>query len=114
MANATDPFVIDLWTLHSGATYALTHFFRGREGPSLDQYVRIANDILFNPEGTIQRVERAYEAKVAGGDDGEQTALEGECGLARIEQVSKDLQANVPQFEEREQVLRARFQAAAE
>lgn len=32
VANAPDPFMIDLWTLHSGATYALTHFFRGREG----------------------------------------------------------------------------------
>jgi hypothetical protein len=28
---------------------------------SFDQYVRIANDVLFNPEGTIERVEQAYE-----------------------------------------------------
>ena len=60
-ANASDPFVIDMWTLHSGATYALTHFFRGKEGASLDEYVRIANDILFNPEGTVERVQQAYE-----------------------------------------------------
>ena len=56
-ANAASPIEIDMWTLHSGATYALTHFFQGKEGASLDQYVRVANDILFNPEGTIERVE---------------------------------------------------------
>ncbi len=35
-ANAASPFEIDMWTLHSGATYALTHFFQGKEGTSLD------------------------------------------------------------------------------
>jgi len=49
-------------TLHSDATYALTHFFQGKEGASLAGYVRTANDILFNPEGTIERVERAYDS----------------------------------------------------
>lgn len=70
-ANAADPFVVDLWTLHSGVTYALTHFFRGREGASLDGYVRVANDILFNPEGTVERVERAYEERETAAEDGE-------------------------------------------
>ncbi|MDL0127754.1 hypothetical protein PNP84_06370 [Halobacterium salinarum] len=37
-ANAASPFEVDMWTLHSGATYALTHFFQGKEGASLDQY----------------------------------------------------------------------------
>ena len=79
-ANADDPFEIDMWTLHSGATYALTHFFQGKEGASLDQYVRIANDILFNPEGTIERVERAYEGEMeADGDDGSQASLAGDA-----------------------------------
>ncbi|MFC4987072.1 hypothetical protein [Saliphagus infecundisoli] len=113
LANADDPFVIDLWTLHSGATYALTHFFRGREGGSLDSYVRTANDILFNPHGTIEQVERAYEAQQsASGSD--QQALEGECGLARIEQATAGLQADVEQFESREEALRDRFQTAME
>jgi len=31
---------------------------QGKEGTSLDQYVPIANDILFNPEGTLERVEQ--------------------------------------------------------
>jgi hypothetical protein len=41
------------------------------KGASLDQYVCIANDILFNPEGTIEHVDQAYEQQlVADGDDG--------------------------------------------
>ena len=36
----------------------------GEEGASLDQYVRIADDILFNPEGTIERVKQAYEQQL--------------------------------------------------
>jgi hypothetical protein len=102
-----------MWTLHSGATYALTHFFQGKEGASLDQYVRIANDILFNPEGTIERVEQAYEQRIeADGDDGSQASLAGERALARIERVNDDLQEKVEQFEEREDALRERFQEA--
>jgi hypothetical protein len=38
--------------------YALTHAFTGKEGTSLDRYVRTAKDILFNPEMTWQRVTR--------------------------------------------------------
>jgi hypothetical protein len=110
-ANAASPFEIDMWTLHSGATYALTHFFQGKEGTSLDQYVRVANDILFNPEGTIARVEQAYEQQLdAEDDDGAQSSLAGERALASIERLSEDLQANVEQFEEREDALRERFQ----
>jgi hypothetical protein len=112
-ANAASPVEIDMWTLHSGATYALTHFFQGKEGASLDGYVRTANDILFNPEGTIERVERAYEEQLeADGDDGSQASLAGERALASIERVSDDLQEKVDQFEEREDALRERFQDA--
>lgn len=112
-ANATSPFEIDMWTLHSGATYALTHFFQGKEGASLDQYVRIANDILFNPEGTIERVEQAYEQQLETEDsEGSQSSFAGERALASIERVNEDLQANVEQFEEREDALRDRFQDA--
>jgi len=112
-ANAVSPVEIDMWRLHSGATYALTHFFQGKEGASLDGYVRTANDILFNPEGTIERVKRAYEEELeADEDDGSQASLAGERALASIERVSDDLQEKVDQFEEREDALRERFQDA--
>jgi hypothetical protein len=106
-ANAPDPFEIDMWTLHSGATYALTHHFRGKEGISLDQYQRVANDILFNPQATIDRVQQAFEQERA--DTGEQEGLSGEGGQAHIERVSDDLRDAVEQFESREEALRERF-----
>jgi hypothetical protein len=113
-ANAADPFEIDLWTLHSGATYALTHFFRGKEGTSLQQYVRLANDLLFNPEASIERVETSYEQQLEDDRDDEQRGLTEATGLAQIEQVSDAVRERAEQFEEREEALRARFEAAAE
>jgi hypothetical protein len=44
--------------------------------------------------------------------DTRQRSLAGERALASIERVSDDLQANVEQFEEREDALRKRFQEA--
>jgi hypothetical protein len=114
-SNAADPFEIDMWTLHSGATYALTHHFRGKEGSALDGYVRTANDILFNPEATIDRVEQTYEERAAEETDGDgQTGLESQTALAQIEQVSQDVRAKADQFEEREATLRKRFAHAEE
>ena len=114
-ANAASPFEIDMWTLHSGATYGLTHFFKGKEGSALDGYVRVANDILFNPKGTIERVEQAYEEEVeAESDDSMQTSLNGERGLAQIEHISEELQSKAEQFEDREEALRERLQQAME
>lgn len=114
-SNAADPFEIDMWTLHSGATYALTHHFRGKEGSALDQYVRTANDILFNPQATIDQVEQTYEERAEAETDGDgQTGLESQAALAQIEQVSQDVRAKAEQFEDRETTLRERFAQAEE
>jgi hypothetical protein len=112
-AEADDPFEIDMWTLHSGATHALTHFFRGREGSSLDKYVRSANDILFNPEATLDRAERAYEQRAEAETDGEQTGLESQVALAQLERVSEDVREKASSFESREERLRERFAAVS-
>ena len=112
-ANADSPFEIDMWTLHSGATYALTHFFKGKEGNALDRYVRTANDILFNPEQTVEQVEQAYEQELRS-QEGGQSELEGEQGLAQIERVHQSVRSEVEQFESREEALRERFQQAME
>ena len=114
-ANSADPFEIDMWSLHSGATHALTHFFRGKEGDALDGYVRTANDILFNPQGTLEQVEQAYEERTASeaAEDG-QTGLESQLALAQIERVSESVREKAATFEERESQLRERFEAAAE
>ena len=109
-SNAADPFEIDMWTLHSGATYALTHFFRGKEGDALDGYVRTANDLLFNPDGTLERVEQRYERQdEAEGEGDGQVGLESQVGLAQIEQVDESVREKVETFEEREAALRERF-----
>jgi hypothetical protein len=115
-ANAPDPFVIDLWTLHSGATYALTHFFRGKEGSALQRYTRLANDLLFNPEASIERVTQAYERQLDADRDGDsdQRSLDEATGLVQVEQVSTEIRDLADQFEEREQQLRARFETATE
>jgi len=113
-ANASDPFVIDLWTLHSGATYALTHFFRGKEGSALQRYTRLTNDLLFNPEASIERVTQAYERQLDTDRDGDQRSLGEATGLAQVEQVSTEIRALADQFEEREAQLRTRFETAAE
>ncbi|MFQ3318094.1 MAG: hypothetical protein ACI80F_000141 [Natronomonas sp.] len=114
-SNASDPFEIDMWTLLSGATYALTHFFRGKEGNALDGYVRTANDILFNPDGTLKRVEQAYEqqAEAETSDDG-QTNIESQVALAQVEGVSESVREKAERFEEREELLRERFAEAAD
>jgi hypothetical protein len=102
-----------MWTLHSGATYALTHFFKGKEGNALDGYVRTANDILFNPEQTVEQVEQAYEQELSS-REGSQSGLDGEQGLAQIERVHQSVRSEVKQFESREEALRERFQQAIE
>lgn len=112
-AESSDPFEIDMWTLHSGATHALTHFFRGREGSSLDGYVRSANDILFNPETTLDRVERSYERQAEAETDGDQTGLESQLALAQLERVSEDVREKAATFEAREEQLRERFAAVS-
>ena len=110
-ANAGDLFSNDMWTLHSGATHALTHFFRGKEGSSLDSYVRVANDILFNPEATLERVRGKYERQMEADSDGDDQQSVAEAnGLAQIGRVGGDLRDRVRQFESREEALRERFQ----
>lgn len=109
-SKATDPFEPDMWALHSGATYALTHVFTGKEGSALDKYVRTANDILFNPEATLERVRQEYEARAEAETDAEgQTGVESQMALAQPERVSKNLREQVDQFEAREERLRGRL-----
>jgi|AntDeeMetagen285_2_1112576.scaffolds.fasta_scaffold02768_1 hypothetical protein len=114
-AEAADPFEIDMWTLHSGATHALTHFYTGKEGTSLDQYVRTANDMLFNPQATLERITDEYKRQAAAetGGDG-QTGLGSQVALAQIERVERDVREKAQEFEQREATLRERFAEVAE
>jgi hypothetical protein len=109
-AEAADPFEVDMWTLHSGATYALTHFYSGKEGPSMDQYIRTANDMLFNPRATLERIMDEYKRQAAAETSGDgQTGLDSQVALAQIERVEQDIHAKANQFESRAVRLRERF-----
>lgn len=109
-AAVETPTTIDMWTLHSGATYALTHFFTGREGAALDRYVRAANDILFNPEVTIETVTQTYAEWAASETDGiGQTGLESQLALAQLERVGQEIGEKATQFQARAETLRERL-----
>ena len=115
LAEAANPTEIDMWTLHSGVTYALTHFFSGKEGAALDQYVRTANDVLFNPQATIEAVTRTYQEQAAAETDTEgQTELESQIALAQLDRVGQDVRQKAEQFETRETTLRERLADAGE
>jgi hypothetical protein len=64
-ARKDDPRVLSAWDVHSAATYAITHEFRGTTGASDDQYHRIASDLLLNPAKAWNDADRA--AKDMGG-----------------------------------------------
>ena len=67
-----------MWEVHSGATYAITHHYRGGENTSrLNELVQVGNDMLMNPAQAVtvaesnaeERAERKRRA--AAGEDGE-------------------------------------------
>ncbi len=93
---------VDLWALHSGATYALTHQFRGREGTTLDRYVRAANDLLFNPEQSIDRIIEAYERQQTAPSDTDPGAG------PPADRLRSELERQVAEFERRQSELRSR------
>lgn len=74
----------------------------------------VSFNATFNPDGTLERVEHAYEqqAKARTDEDG-QTGVESRVTLARIEQVSESVPERAHTFEGREELLRERFAETA-
>ena len=98
-ANADSPFEPDWWTLHRGATYAISHEARGEvgSGSAIDQYNRVANDMLMNPAGMGDQVEAQYE------EEHEDTGLEEEGGgRASFGSAFESVRDKRDQYEERE------------
>lgn len=61
-SRADNQFIPTMWDLHSGATYALTHHYRGGENTgTLDTYVQAANDMVMNPPQALDTAERRAE-----------------------------------------------------
>ena len=77
-SRADNQFLPTMWEVHSGATYAITHHYRGGENTSrLNELVQVGNDMLMNPAQAVtvaesnaeERAERKRRA--AAGEDGE-------------------------------------------
>lgn len=73
--------VVSLWTLTLGATYPLTHQFRGGDGSVLQEYPRLPTDLLFDSNAIIDRLENASGRQLEADGDGEsQQPLDGSAG----------------------------------
>lgn len=102
-ANAEDPFAPSYWTLHRGATFAVSHHARGDvgSGSAIDRYNRLANDMLMNPAETADSVEREFEAQT------EQTSLDDEGGgQAEIASAFESVRERRDAYESREEEIR--------
>jgi len=101
-AEADDPFEPDWWTLHRGATYAISHEARGEvgSGSAIDQYNRVANEMLMNPAGMADTVEEAYEA-----DQDDETLAEHGGGVASVATAFESVREKRDSYEEREEQI---------
>lgn len=98
-SEAADPFEPTWWELHRGATYAITHDGRGEVGTSgaINQYNRIANDMLANPANVADTVEQRYERE----REDEELAEEG-GGMADISQAFESVKDRREQYNKRQ------------
>jgi hypothetical protein len=98
-AEAADPFEPTWWDIHRGATYAISHHGRGEVGTggAIEQYNRLANDMLANPAEVADQVERNFEAEYT-----EEDLAEEGGGLAEIQTAFESVRDKREQYEERE------------
>lgn len=101
-ADAADPFEPNWWEIHRGATDAITHHGRGEVGTggAVEQYHRLANDMLVNPAGIENRMVENYEA-----DRDDDTLREEAGGVADIQQAFSSVRDRKEQYEKREREI---------
>jgi len=122
-SRAENQFLPTCWEVHSGATYAITHHYRGGENTSrLNELVQTANDFVMNPTQALetidanaqQRAER--QRRAATGEDGE--GGEGELDEfsfeAKVEKAKRDLSDQRDEFESRRDELQTMLAGTAE
>lgn len=106
-ASSGQPWLIDLWAAHSGATYAITHDFRGGENGAIEGYVRTANDMVQNPQMVVTEVEVAYERREhQRQQDGESNEGELDSGLAQINRLEQSIEDRKAEFEQNTEQMR--------
>ena len=106
MGRADDAFAPSWWDIHSGATYAVTHYDRGDRtaGGAYEQHARLANDMLLNPASMEEEVVSNYRAQRQSEDD---TTLAAEGGgVADIYTAFDSVRERREAYEEWEEELR--------
>ena len=109
-AQAADPFDPSWWEIHRGATFAVTHHGRGDvgSGGAIQQYNRLANDMLVNPAGVGERMEENFAAE----REEEADTLEGEAGgRAEVAQAFESVREKKEKYEEREEQIQEMIEA---
>jgi hypothetical protein len=102
--EAEDPFRPSWWDIHNGATYAVTHHARGEVmgGGSIEEYARLADEMLQNPARMEEVVTTQYDQHVHGDDE----ELEGEGGgHAEIAQAFESAREKKEQYEQRREEM---------
>lgn len=115
-SRAVNRFEPNMWELHSGATYAITHHYRGGENTStVNEYIRAANDLLMNPEQAMYIAEDAAEERrrrmeAAAQDDTDRSISEGELAdmkvFTKIEEFQMSIGEKKAEFETRQEQMR--------
>lgn len=101
-AEADDPFEPNFWQMHRGATYAISHRANGEigAGGSIEDYNRVANDMLMNPPLAEETIQQGYVQQVAEADE---TTLEEEGGgEATVWLDEESIREKKERFEERQ------------
>jgi hypothetical protein len=109
-ARAEDRYTPNAWELHSGVTAVLEHEWDNTEGSTFRGYVRMSNDLLFNPHQVIEQVEQNYEYRIEqerqqAGDGQQAISTAEEEGLATLAQVSASVADRAAEHEDRQAAL---------
>ena len=115
-SRADNQFLPTMWEMQSGATYAITHHYRGGENTSrLNELVSASNDMIMNPAQAIDRTEnnaqqREARQRAAAEDGGELDAMSYGAAVEKFQATVEDQKE---EFETRQEQLQEMLVAPA-
>ena len=115
-SRADNQFLPTMWEMQSGATYAITHHYRGGENTSrLNELVSASNDMIMNPAQAIDRTEnnaqqREARQRAAAEDEGELDAMSYGAAVEKFQATVEDQKE---EFETRQEQLQEMLVAPA-
>jgi hypothetical protein len=105
-SRAENQFLPSMWDLHSGATYALTHAYRGGENTgTLDNYVQAANDMVMNPASSMDTVEERAQQHQQRREAEAEGELDDISVSANIESYKESIADQRDEFETKQEEL---------